>query len=59
MQALTRNPLADPGLLGLTSGANIAVALVYAFCSRKFYLLVSIACFVGAGLAMLFVYGLQ
>ena len=55
----TRNPLADPGLLGLTSGANIAVALVYAFAPQSSYLLVSIACFVGAGLAMLFVYGLS
>ena len=27
MQAMTRNPLADPGLLGLTAGANAALAL--------------------------------
>jgi iron complex transport system permease protein len=27
MQALTRNPLADPGILGVTSGAAFAVAL--------------------------------
>ncbi|MFJ8045506.1 FecCD family ABC transporter permease [Kitasatospora sp. NPDC096147] len=27
MQALTRNPLADPGLLGVTSGASAAVVL--------------------------------
>ncbi|MFB6893321.1 FecCD family ABC transporter permease [Kitasatospora sp. NPDC056327] len=27
MQALTRNPLADPGLLGITSGASAAVVL--------------------------------
>lgn len=27
MQALTRNPLADPGLLGVTSGAAFAVAM--------------------------------
>lgn len=27
MQALTRNPLADPGILGVTSGASFAVAL--------------------------------
>ena len=27
MQGLTRNPLADPGLLGLTAGANAALAI--------------------------------
>lgn len=25
MQGVTRNPLADPGLLGLTAGANVAL----------------------------------
>ena len=31
MQGITRNPLADPGLLGLTSGANAALAFTLAF----------------------------
>lgn len=31
MQALTRNPLADPGLLGVTMGASTAVVLAIAF----------------------------
>ena len=31
MQGMTRNPLADPGLLGLTSGANLALSLALAF----------------------------
>ena len=35
MQGLTRNPLADPGLLGLTAGANAALALTIAF--QSFY----------------------
>ena len=31
MQGVTRNPLADPGLLGLTAGAAFAVVMVTAF----------------------------
>ncbi|GAB1692296.1 iron chelate uptake ABC transporter family permease subunit [Krasilnikovia sp. M28-CT-15] len=31
MQALTRNPLADPGLLGVTMGASTAVVVAIAF----------------------------
>src|SRR5699024_7052815 len=31
MQGMTRNPLADPGLLGLTAGANAALAITIAF----------------------------
>jgi iron complex transport system permease protein len=31
MQALTRNPLADPGLLGVTMGASTAVVLAIAY----------------------------
>lgn len=31
MQALTRNPLADPGLLGVTLGASAAVVIAIAF----------------------------
>jgi len=31
MQGMTRNPLADPGLLGLTAGANAALAIALAF----------------------------
>lgn len=31
MQGMTRNPLADPGLIGLTAGANAALAIVFAF----------------------------
>ena len=30
-QALTRNPLADPGILGVNAGAGLAVALAVAF----------------------------
>lgn len=48
MQGLTRNPLADPGLLGLTAGANSALALVMALSPSAGYLAITIACFIGA-----------
>ena len=31
MQALTRNPLADPGLLGVNAGASAAVVIALGF----------------------------
>ena len=31
MQALTRNPLADPGILGINAGASLAVVTAVAF----------------------------
>lgn len=48
MQGVTRNPLADPGLLGLTSGANLALAIGIAFIPGLNYFGIMIACFIGA-----------
>ncbi|MBW7475668.1 iron ABC transporter permease [Paenibacillus oenotherae] len=48
MQGVTRNPLADPGLLGLTSGATMALALTLAFAPGVSYFGIMIACFTGA-----------
>lgn len=31
MQGVTRNPIADPGLLGINAGAGLALILAYAF----------------------------
>ncbi|TVX99746.1 FecCD family ABC transporter permease [Cohnella terricola] len=50
MQGVTRNPLADPGLLGLTSGANMALALAFVFIPGLNYFGIMIACFIGAAL---------
>jgi len=50
MQGVTRNPLADPGLLGLTSGANMALALVFVFIPGLSYFGIMVACFFGAAL---------
>ncbi|MDH6425893.1 iron ABC transporter permease [Paenibacillus sp. FSL R7-0048] len=55
MQGVTRNPLADPGLLGLTSGANMALALTFVFMPGLNYFGTMIACFFGAALGAVLV----
>ena len=56
MQSLTRNPLADPGILGVNAGASVAVVLVVALTGVSglgFYLWFA---FAGAALASTAVY---
>lgn len=58
MQGLTRNPLADPGLLGVTAGASFAVVLaIWIFAFGSLMNLVWFA-FVGAAIASVLVYAL-
>jgi iron complex transport system permease protein len=57
MQAVTRNPLADPGILGVSGGAALAVVVGIVFfglADPTAYLFVAIA---GAAVAAVFVYG--
>ena len=58
MQGLTRNPLADPGLLGLSGGANAALALTLAFNPSISYLYLTFACFIGAAIGAIMVFGI-
>ena len=58
MQGMTKNPLADPGLLGLTSGANAALAVTIAFIPSVNYLGITIACFIGATVGAILVFGI-
>ncbi|QFT91081.1 Iron-uptake system permease protein FeuB [Bacillus sp. THAF10] len=58
MQGMTRNPLADPGLLGLTAGANAALAITLAFLPSVNYYGIMIACFIGAAIGAVMVFGL-
>ena len=56
MQGLTRNPLADPGILGIESGAALAVvATIFVFGSSSLSVL-TIAAFLGAGTTAMLVY---
>lgn len=58
MQGMTRNPLADPGLLGVSAGANTALALSMAFMPSLNYFGIMTASFVGAAMGALLVLGL-
>ncbi|MED2974646.1 iron ABC transporter permease [Fictibacillus sp. B-59209] len=58
MQGMTRNPLADPGLLGLNAGASLALACVFAFGTGANYVTVMIISFIGAGIGAGLVFGL-
>jgi iron complex transport system permease protein len=58
MQAVTRNPLADPGVLGVSAGASLAVAVaiyVFGFTSLSAYVWFAL---VGAAVASVLVYSL-
>lgn len=58
MQAVTRNPIADPGILGINSGASLAIVAAIAFAhisSLWEYLWVAL---VGAALTAVFVYAI-
>lgn len=58
MQSLTRNPLADPGLLGVNSGAAFAIVLGALVFSRSDAGLMAALAFPGAALASIAVFAL-
>lgn len=58
MQGMTRNPLADPGLLGLTAGANAALAMTIVLIPSTNYFGHMVACFIGAAVGALMVFGI-
>lgn len=57
MQGMTRNPLADSGLLGLNAGAGLALALSLAMMPGVSHLFIMLACFAGAAIGAAIVYG--
>lgn len=58
MQGLTRNPLADSGLLGINAGASFMITLSAVIVPGLSFYATIIAAFTGAALATLLVYGL-
>jgi len=57
MQGMTRNPLADSGLLGLNAGATFMLAVCFAFFPGLSYIYLILFSFIGAGLGAGLVYG--
>lgn len=56
LQAITRNPLADPGLLGINAGAAVAIVAAIALLGASSMLAQLWAGFIGAALAGVMVY---
>jgi iron complex transport system permease protein len=59
MQGVTRNPLADSGLMGLNAGAGFALALSFAFFKDLNYMQIVLLAFIGAALGATLVYGIS
>lgn len=58
MQGMTRNPIADTGLLGINAGAGFVLVLVFAFVPWLPFGYLILFSFLGAGLGALLVYGI-
>ena len=56
MQGTTRNPLADSGLMGISSGAGFAIALCMAFLPARTYSQTMLFAFMGAAVTTLMTY---
>lgn len=56
MQSLTRNPLASPQVLGINSGATLAVVIIMVFFPLLGYKTKILGAFLGAGIIGLFVH---
>ncbi|UQZ81432.1 Iron-uptake system permease protein FeuB [Paenibacillus konkukensis] len=55
MQGVTRNPLADTGILGVNAGAAFVVALSFAFLPGLSYMNLILLSFAGAALSTIFI----
>ncbi len=58
LQAVLRNPLADPGIIGISSGASFAAIIIVAFFPMLFFFTPLFA-FLGGIIAFALVYGLS
>lgn len=58
LQGILRNPLADPGIIGITSGGALA-AMIIMILLPTYVMLVPIGAFIGALAASLLVYGIS
>lgn len=58
MQGMTRNPMADSGLLGLNSGAGLAIAICYALFPGISFMNTMFYSFAGAAVGALLVFGI-
>ncbi len=58
LQAVMKNPLADPGIIGISFGASLMAVLIVAF-SPSLFFFTSLFAFIGGMAAFLLVYSLS
>ncbi|TWH46485.1 iron ABC transporter permease [Sporomusa sp. KB1] len=58
MQGVTRNPMADSGLMGLNAGAGFALSLCFAFFPGLSYMRLILFSFIGATIGAVLTYGI-
>lgn len=56
MQGVTRNPIADPGLLGINAGAGLALVLAYAIFGQLHYTWIVLVCLIGSAISACIVF---
>src|SRR5690625_4815930 len=56
MQGMTRNPLADSSIIGISDGAGLAIAIIMAFFTGVGYVGLMFGSFVGAGLCTVLIF---
>ena len=56
MQGITRNVIADPGLLGINAGAGLSLIIAYAFWGNLHYFQILLICLLGSSLAAVMVF---
>jgi len=59
LQGVTRNELADPGIIGINAGAGVGVTvffLLFSYDAKSFSYLLPVAAFLGAGLTALLIF---
>lgn len=59
MQGMTRNPLASPSIMGVTSGASFTIAIALALIPGISYLGMMTFSFIGAGFGAILVFGIS
>jgi iron complex transport system permease protein len=59
IQGVTKNPLAEPGLIGINAGAALALVCLLIFQSHSSYLVMMLATFVGAAFGAGMVFGIS
>lgn len=59
IQGVTRNPIADPGLLGINAGAGLALIAGYAIFGSMHYSMTLLLCLIGASLSACLIFGIS